>query len=219
MLPRPACSLPHPFPSKSRCSATASDGKCTYHACAPKDNRRTEAAGIFKFRRAGAISNCTAKSSAKQPTEEIHGDKFPDIGPCEVCSSLVDSGKHWRVIAECPNQALFYHANCWQQANEKRDAVKPLFKPLDRPSPVLDEFLTAVEVAALLKIDRSSVYRLKVPYMIIPNTTMRRYLRSDVMAWMEGKAITRPLPGATKEPQMQVRISRSRHTLLRKKGR
>ena len=50
----------------------------------------------------------------------------------------------------------------------------------------MSEVMTTDEVAEFLRLDRSSVYRLKVPYMVIPNSRLRRYRRGDVMAWLEG---------------------------------
>lgn len=86
----------------------------------------------------------------------------------------------------------------------------------------MSEVMTTDEVAEFLRLDRSSVYRLKVPYMVIPNSRLRRYKRSDVLAWLEGASRLREaLPsehyhGVIKGVDTPGRLTHNRRYMLGK---
>ena len=57
-----------------------------------------------------------------------------------------------------------------------------------RPAPAAaDEILTREETAAWLKVRPRQLDRLGVPYLDLGSPKSRRYLRSDVLAWLTAK--------------------------------
>jgi hypothetical protein len=52
------------------------------------------------------------------------------------------------------------------------------------------EFMTQKEAAAFLKICRQTMARLNAPSHPVPGTNRRRYLKADLLAWMEAPQVT-----------------------------
>lgn len=168
----------------------------------PVDSRKhpliTDASvGKASYRHTGCIEREAARRGTAKGAQYIPSarsqrymrKKFPDVGPCEHCSLPVDSGKDVQLKGVYPDRALYYHKACMDHHTAKRDAANnPPPKQSDRLAMEASDILTRKQAAALLSVHPDTLSKMPVPLHPLPGTKQRRYLKSELVAWVKASS-------------------------------